>query len=77
MIVLPIMQAWCQRASWKLMALFAIHPDVRHILTIKTEVITGRHSEGLRTARRSNVSVLCLSQAPRRAGNLLHRASLL
>lgn len=56
------------------MALFAFLPDVKHILPIKTEVITGKHSEGQRTAGRSNVSALCLSQAPRRTGKLLQRA---
>lgn len=70
-MVLPIMQAFCQQASWEVIA---VHPDVRHILTIKAEAITGRHSEGQRTARRRNMSVLCLSWAPRKAGELLQRA---
>lgn len=46
MKVLPITWALCANMRvGMLIALFAIHPDVRHIPTTKTEAITGKQSD--------------------------------
>ena len=39
-----------------LIALFAIHPDVRHIPTTKTEAITGKQSDQRTAGKNTNFS---------------------